>query len=53
MTYVAGPPVVLKVRVNTTGSSLIKEKWIMLSVPGTEESVPMYMQIINMIFIIK
>ena len=48
MTYVAGPPVVLKIRLNTTaGSSLIIENWIVLSVPGTEDSVPVHANLID------
>ena len=31
-TYVAGPPVVMNVRLNTTGSSLTMENWIVSGV---------------------
>ena len=34
VTIVAGPPVVLKVRLNTTGSSFTMENWIVLGVPA-------------------
>ena len=40
VTYVAGPPVVLKVRLNTTGFSLTMENWIVLGVPA--DSAPMF-----------
>ena len=34
VTYVAGPPVVLKVRLNISGSSVITENSIVLPMPG-------------------